>query len=64
MSHPNPTERLVLTVDEAAEILGISRGLAYRMVREGAIPNVRMGRRMLVPRSALDRMLEEARHDE
>jgi len=53
-------ERLVLTVEECAALLSISRGLAYAAVREGRIPSIRIGRRILVPVAALDRMLEEA----
>jgi excisionase family DNA binding protein len=44
---------LTLTVEQAAEALGISRGLAYQAVREGAIPSVRIGRRVVVPRARL-----------
>jgi len=53
-------EKLVVTVDQAAKALGISRGLAYEMARQGRIPAIRLGRRLLVPRSALERMLAEA----
>jgi len=31
-------EKLTLTVSETARLLGISRGLAYEMVRTGEIP--------------------------
>ena len=48
---------LILTVEEAAGMLRISRGLAYEMVRTGRLPSIRLGRRLLVPRSALERML-------
>jgi len=50
--------RLTLTVREAAKTLGISRGLAYQMVKMGKIPSVQFGRRVLVPRSALEKLLE------
>jgi excisionase family DNA binding protein len=50
-------ERLTLTVEEAAEALGIGRTLAYDAVRRGELPTVRLGRRLLVPQSALDRLL-------
>lgn len=52
--------RIVMTVEEAARVLGISRGLAYAAVREGWLPHVRMGRRIIVPVAALERFLEEA----
>ena len=50
--------RLTLTVNEAAKMLGISRGLAYQMVKMGKIPSVQFGKRVVVPRSALEKMLE------
>ena len=52
-------QRLTLTVNEAAKMLGISRGLAYEMVKMGKIPSVHFGKRILIPRSALDKLLEE-----
>jgi excisionase family DNA binding protein len=47
------TERLTLTVPEAAELLGISRGVAYEAARSGELPAILLGRRLLVPRHAL-----------
>ncbi|MBA7647117.1 hypothetical protein ES703_54887 [subsurface metagenome] len=49
--------RLTLTVNEAAKMLGISRGLAYEMVKTGKIPSVHFGKRILVPRRALEKLL-------
>lgn len=43
----------ILTVEQTAKLLGISRGLAFAAVRTGDIPSVRIGRRILVPRDAL-----------
>ena len=54
-------ERLTITVPEAAQLLGVSRMTAYTAVREGSIPSVRIGRRLLVPRAALERFLAAAR---
>jgi len=42
-------ERLTVSVEEAAEMLGVSRGTAYNLVRTGDIPSVRLGRRIVVP---------------
>jgi len=50
-------DRLTLTVEEAAHLLGISRGLAYELARSGKLPVIRLGRRLLIPRIALERML-------
>jgi excisionase family DNA binding protein len=43
-------EPLTLTVEQAAELLGVSRGLAYEAARRGQLPTIRLGRRLLVPR--------------
>jgi len=51
-----PTRKTV-TVDEAAVILGVGRGAAYRATRNGDIPTIRIGHRVLVPLQALERML-------
>src|SRR5579863_7892090 len=44
---------LVVTVPEAAALLGISRGLAYELAARGELPVVGLGRRIVVPRRAL-----------
>ena len=49
--------RQTYTVVETAEILGIGRSSAYQAVRDGQIPAIRLGRRLLVPKVALERML-------
>ncbi len=51
-------ERIALSVEEAGRLLGISRGLAYLLVNRGDIPSVRLGRRIVVPRRALERLLD------
>jgi len=51
-------ERLTVTVEEAAELLGVSRALGYELVARGEIPSLRLGRRLVVPRRALDAMLD------
>lgn len=50
-------QRLTLTVDEAARLLGISRALAYELVRDGEIPSLRLRRRIVIPRRAIDALL-------
>ena len=49
--------RATLTIDEAAGILGICRNAAYEAAHKGEIPSIRIGRRLLVPRVAFERML-------
>ena len=50
---PTPKERLVYTVAEAGELLGISRAFAYELVARGELPVICLGRRRLVPKVAL-----------
>ena len=52
------SERLALSVEEAGSLLGISRDLAYDLVASREIPSVRLGRRVVVPRRALEEALE------
>jgi excisionase family DNA binding protein len=46
-----------LTVEEAAEVLGISRGLGYELVRSGELPSLRLGHRVVIPRRVVDELL-------
>jgi excisionase family DNA binding protein len=52
------TQRLTVSVEEAGRILGISRGAAYARAGDGSLPTVRLGKRLLVPKGALDKMLQ------
>lgn len=54
------SERLTLSIEEVAAALGISRAFAYEAVHRGEIPHIKIGRRMLVPTSALHRLLAAA----
>ena len=47
-------ERLVYSVAEAGALLGISRAFAYELVARGELPVIRLGRRRLVPKVALN----------
>lgn len=53
-------ERRTYTVVEVAEILGIGRNTAYESCRNGEIPSVRIGGRVLVPCSVIDEILNSA----
>jgi excisionase family DNA binding protein len=52
------TEKLTFTVEEAGKLLGISRALAYEMARQGKLPTLRFGKRLVVPKKAVQDMLE------
>ena len=55
------TVSLVVSVEEAAGLLGISRGLAYELVRRGELPSIRLGRRLVVPRRRLLELVDADR---
>jgi excisionase family DNA binding protein len=62
-SSPRPADaaedgRLTWTIPEAARLLGISKDSAYQAARRGDLPVRVIGRRMLVPRVALMRLLD------
>lgn len=48
-----------LTVREVARLLRLEMHAAYKHVRSGAIPAVRVGRSWRIPRSELERVLAE-----
>ena len=52
-------KRLCITVPEAAAMLGLSRNFAYELVKQGQLPVIRFGKRLLIPRVALEKRLEE-----
>ncbi len=54
--------RLVLTVEEAADRLGIGRTLMYSLVRSGAVESVRIGRLRRIPEDALETFVAKLRH--
>jgi excisionase family DNA binding protein len=55
----------VLTVREAARLLGVAERTYYSAAARGEVPARRIGRRLVVPGAALARFLEEGggRHD-
>jgi len=50
-------DKPMFTVEEVAAILGVGRATAYQCANTGEIPALRLGRRLLIPRAALARML-------
>ncbi len=56
--------KLALSVEEARHMLGLSRSLMYEAIRNGQIPSIRIRRRILIPRVALQRLLESCKDGE
>lgn len=63
-ANTSSAEPRTMTVEEASEILGISRGHAYELIRRGELPGIRLGRRVVVPVRAIDDLLDQARAPE
>ena len=58
-------EPLLVSVPDAARHLGIARGLAYQMARDGRLPTVRLGKRAVrVPWLRLQEWITERTHEE
>ena len=54
------TKRLTMTIPEAAEKLGIGRNQGYEAAHNGQIPTIKIGKRLLVPVTALETKLLNA----
>lgn len=53
--------RLLLTVEQAAQRLGIGRTLMYALVRDGDVESVHIGRLRRIPADALPRYVDQLR---
>jgi excisionase family DNA binding protein len=51
------SESATLSVEQAAQRLGISRSTAYECVRSGTIPSLRFRRRIVIPAVVIDQLL-------
>jgi hypothetical protein len=54
---PQWADRDAFTVEEAGKILGISRASAFAAASRGDIPTIRIGKRLIVPRHGLEKLL-------
>ncbi len=50
--------KLTLSVDEMAAVLGISRPKAYELAHSDGFPVIRIGRRIRIPVTELEKWLE------
>jgi excisionase family DNA binding protein len=57
---PQPAERLAYSVDEVAQITGLSRDLLYDQMRSGRLGSIKVGRRRIITRQHLDAFLARA----
>ena len=55
------TDRVVLTVKETADLLGVSADTVSKLVKTGQLPAIRLGKRTVrIPRAALEQWLVDA----
>jgi excisionase family DNA binding protein len=47
-----------VSVPAAGRVLGLGRNAAYRAAKDGSLPSIRVGGRVLVPKRALERLLD------
>lgn len=57
MSDTTVTTGRYQTVEDWCRDNGLGRTATYQAVREGRLPHVRLGRKVLIPRDALDRLV-------
>ena len=51
---------VVYTIPEICRMFGINKNLAYELARTGQLPVLKLGRRVVCPKVAIDRLLSEA----
>ena len=59
----NESEKLLLNVEEASRLVGLGRSKFYTEVLSGRCESVKVGRRRLIPRTALDEFIELLREE-
>jgi excisionase family DNA binding protein len=55
--NPQKFDRLTYTVEELGQILGLGRSATYTALRKGVIPTIRIGRRFVIPKPAIEEWL-------
>ena len=57
-------ERLTYDVGTAAKLLGLSKNSAYQACLTGQIPHLKIGKRILIPKISLARMLSGSKAED
>jgi excisionase family DNA binding protein len=58
------TEKLLLTVGEAADRLGVGRSFLYQLIQRGEVQSLKLGRARRVPLRALDEFVNKRLEDD
>jgi excisionase family DNA binding protein len=51
------TDKLVISIEQAGKILGLSRPTAYKLAKSGSIPTLSLGRKIVVSKIQLEKLL-------
>ena len=62
MTH-TPLESRTYTVAQVAELFGVNQQSVYKYAASGEIPAIRLGRRWVFSREAIDALLRTGRRD-
>jgi len=57
---PNNSESLVYSVPQVQQLLRISRSSVYEAIRRHELPVLKIGKRLLIPRAALEHIIAQA----
>ena len=61
VQHADPAEPLAHSVDETERLLGLSRDTVFRLINNGELARVKVGRRTLITTRSMHKLLEERR---
>ncbi|MBI4881566.1 MAG: helix-turn-helix domain-containing protein [Planctomycetes bacterium] len=56
----DPSRGSVLTIDELADYLKVSKSTLYKLAREGRVPGQKVGRHWRFRKETIDRWLEQS----
>lgn len=59
-AEPAKAPETVLSIEEVAERLKVSRSLVYRAIGDGKLKSIRIGKRRLIPASEVQRLIDSA----
>lgn len=63
LQQSSPGTKLTLSVQEAAEMIGISKPTMYGLIRENEIPSIHVGKKIVIARQALLDWLSKGDHN-
>jgi excisionase family DNA binding protein len=58
------SDRLLYSVEEAADLLGIGRTFMYHLVATGEVDSLKIGKRRKIPRDSLNSYVERLRSEQ